>query len=133
MEYHCRMAIPILRVARPSDNLDQLLSFYEHGLGLSVLSRFRDHDGFDGIILGKPDYPYHLEFTHARRHSVGRAPTKDHLLVFYIPEVDVWQGAVQRMRNAGFEPVTSFNPYWDRQGVTFEDPDGYRIVFQQGQ
>jgi hypothetical protein len=35
------------------------------------------------------------------------------------------------MRDAGFEPVKAFNPYWDREGGTFEDPDGYRIVLQQ--
>jgi hypothetical protein len=35
------------------------------------------------------------------------------------------------MRAAGFAPVTSFNPYWDVDGVTFEDPDGYRVVIQQ--
>jgi len=34
------------------------------------------------------------------------------------------------MRGAGFEPVPSFNPFWDRQGVTFEDAGGYRIVLQ---
>jgi hypothetical protein len=37
------------------------------------------------------------------------------------------------MQNAGFVPVGSFNPYWDRQGVTFEDPDGYRIVLQNSE
>ena len=31
---------------------------------------------------------------------------------------------------AGFEPVTAFNPYWERDGLTFEDPDGYRVVLQ---
>jgi hypothetical protein len=34
------------------------------------------------------------------------------------------------MRDAGFAPVSSFNPYWDRDGLTFEDPDGYRAVLQ---
>jgi hypothetical protein len=34
------------------------------------------------------------------------------------------------MRLCGNEPTASFNPYWDRQGVTFEDPDGYRVVLQ---
>ena len=38
---------------------------------------------------------------------------------------------LQRLRDAGFDPVPSFNPYWDRDGVTFEDPDGYRIVLQK--
>ena len=72
-----------------------------------------------------------FEFTAKRGHAVGRAPTPDNLLIFYLPETDAWQQAVQRMRGAGFDPVPSFNPYWDRDGVTFEDPDGYRIVLQK--
>jgi hypothetical protein len=31
---------------------------------------------------------------------------------------------------AGFREVPSFNPYWDTQGRTFEDHDGYRVVLQ---
>ena len=121
---------PVLRVARSSDNLEALLPFYRDGLGLSVLGHFEDHDGFDGIMLGQPSSPYHLEFTRAHGHTAGRAPTQDNLLVFYLPDADEWKAAVERMRNTGFAPVASFNPYWDRDGVTFEDPDGYRVVLQ---
>ncbi|MDQ0396030.1 VOC family protein [Labrys monachus] len=124
--------IPTLRVARPSDDLDRLLPFYRDGLGLSVLYRFEDHQGFDGVMLGREGAPYHFEFTRARGHAAGRAPTQDNLLVFYLPRRPVWQAAADRMRAAGFAPVAAFNPYWDRDGVTFEDPDGYRIVFQHG-
>jgi hypothetical protein len=35
------------------------------------------------------------------------------------------------MRVAGYAPVAAFNPYWDRAGLTFEDPDGYRVVLQR--
>ncbi len=121
---------PILRVARASDNLEALLGFYQQGLGLSLLGRFEDHDGFDGIMLGREGAPYHLEFTRARGHVAGRAPTQDNLLVFYLPDRQEWNAAVQRMRDAGFAPVASFDPYWDREGVTFEDPDGYRVALQ---
>ena len=41
-----------------------------------------------------------------------------------------WKAAVNRMQTAGFEPVVAFNPYWDRNRVTFEDPYGYRVVLQ---
>ncbi len=123
-------AIPVLRVARPTDNIQALLKFYEKGLGLSVLFRFSDHEGFDGVMLGAPHAPYHFEFTRAHGHKAGRAPTKDNLLVFYIPKRTEWEVAVQRMTDAGFAPVTAFNPYWDREGLTFEDPDGYRVVLQ---
>lgn len=119
-----------LRIARPSDDLEALLAFYRDGLGFDVLYQFEDHDGFDGVMLGKASAPYHFEFTRSHAHRVGRAPSQDHLLVFYLPENAAWRDAVARMRSAGFDAVASFNPYWDRQGVTFEDPDGYRIVLQ---
>ena len=119
-----------LRIARPSDDLDALLPFYRDGLGFTVISSFKDHDGFDGIMLGQPGGPYHLEFTRSHTHPAGRAPTQDHLLVLYLPDPDEWKNAVQGMREHGYEPVPSFNPYWDVHGRTFEDPDGYRVVLQ---
>src|SRR3954449_9561731 len=122
------MPIPILRVARPSDDIDALLPFYRDGLGLTVLYHFEDHDGFDGVMLGHAKAPYHFEFTRARGHRAGRAPTEDNLMVFYLPDDGEWQAAVQRLRDSGFAPVPAFNPYWDRDGLTFEDPDGYRRI-----
>lgn len=119
---------PALRVARPTDDIDRLLPFYRDGLGLEVLYRFDDHAGFDGVMLGRRGAPYHFEFTRSRDHIAGRAPTQDNLLVFYLPEAKTWRDAVDRLRAAGFNPVGAFNPYWDRNGVTFEDPDGYRVV-----
>jgi catechol 2,3-dioxygenase-like lactoylglutathione lyase family enzyme len=119
-----------LRVARPTDHLDEVVRFYTQGLGLEVLGSFQDHEGFDGVILGSPGEPYHLEFTRKRGHRAGRAPTQDNLLVLYLPDSARWQDAVERMKAAGHEPVPAFNPYWDRSGRTFEDPDGYRVVLQ---
>lgn len=119
-----------LRVARPTDNLEALLPFYRDGLGMSVLAEFRDHAGFDGVMLGYPGAGYHLEFTSCAGHVAGRAPTEDNLLVFYLPEIGEWNQAVARMQTYGFQPVPSFNPYWDVHGKTFEDPDGYRVVLQ---
>lgn len=124
---------PVLRVARPSDDLQALLRFYGDGLGLEVLDKFDGHDGFDGVMFGKVGAPYHFEFTRAHEHTAGRAPTEDNLIVFYIPDRSSWERAVQKMKDAGFDPVVSFNPYWDRDGRTFEDPDGYRVVLQNAE
>ncbi|WP_046244191.1 VOC family protein [Hymenobacter terrenus] len=124
------MNFPILRVARPTDNLPALRRFYCEGLGLQPLVSFTGHNGFDGIMLGHPQAPYHLEFTHQPGHRVGHAPTADNLLVFYLPDAVEWQAAVRRMVAAGYAPVSSYNPYWDKYGRTFEDPDGYRVVLQ---
>jgi hypothetical protein len=92
------------------------------------VGRFADHDGFDGVLLGHKSAGYHLEFTRTRGHNVGRAPTQDNLLIFYLPDCDSYSRAVAKMEESGFPPVASFNPYWDRCGKTFEDPDGYRVV-----
>jgi catechol 2,3-dioxygenase-like lactoylglutathione lyase family enzyme len=120
-----------LRVARPTDRLEEVVRFYTAGLGLTVLGSFENHAGFDGVMLGMPGATCHLEFTRKIGHVAGRAPTADNLLVFYLPDLEHWRAAVGRMIAAGYEPVASFNPYWDRVGKTFEDPDGYRVVLQQ--
>ncbi|MBX8811376.1 VOC family protein [Pseudochrobactrum algeriensis] len=125
------MKIPTFRIVRPTDNPDALLPFYRDGLGLTVLDSFQDHDGFDAIIMGRENVPYHFAFTRTDKHQAGKAPTKENLLVFYLPDHAEWENAVERMKATGFVPVSAFNPYWDKKGVTFEDPDGYRIVLQQ--
>lgn len=121
---------PVLRIARPSDDPERLLPFYRDGLGLAVLARFDDHDGFDGLILGAPGAAYHFEFTRRRGVPAGRAPGDEHLAVLYLPDRAEFTARLGRMRAAGFMPVASGNPYWDREGATFEDPDGYRVVLQ---
>ena len=119
-----------VRVARPTDHLDEVVAFYRDGLGFEVLDSFEDHNGFDGVMLGLPGEQVHFEFTRQRGHSVGRAPTQEYLITFYLPDRASWQEAVNRLRAQGYEPVPSYNPYWDQQGLTFEDPDGYRVVLQ---
>lgn len=119
-----------MRVVRPTNVLEEVVRFYRDGLGLTILSSFVDHQGFDGVMLGLPGQQWHLEFTTKLGHVVESAPTLDNLLVFYIPDLDQWRLVVERMRSYGYEPVESYNPYWDRQGKTFQDADGYRVVLQ---
>jgi len=85
-----------LRVARSTERLDEVTTFYVDGLGLQKLAAFEDHAGFDGVVLGARQAPYHLEFTRQRGRRSGASP----------------------------------DPYWDRSGLTFEDPDGFRVVLQ---
>jgi len=119
-----------MRVARPTDNLAAIAKMYVKGLGFDVLTEFEDHRGFDGVILGHPKQPYHIEFTSQRGHEVGKAPTRDHLLIFYVPDKNDWEAGCEQMISAGFREMPSYNPYWDLQGRTFEDIDGYRVVLQ---
>jgi catechol 2,3-dioxygenase-like lactoylglutathione lyase family enzyme len=119
-----------LRVVRPTNRLEEVIRFYRDGLGFELIAAFDDQNVFSGRILGHPQAPWHLAFTYYRDLQAGRAPTEDNLLVFYLPDRDEWETAVERMRINRYSSVPSFNPYWDRDGVTFEDPDGYRVVLQ---
>lgn len=120
----------VLRVARPTDHLKEITRMYIDGLGFALLGEFTDHDGFDGAIIGHPNHPYHLEFTQHAETVAGKAPTQDNLLVFYLPDPETWRQCCDSMSQAGFKKVTSYNPYWDQSGKTFEDLDGYRVVLQ---
>ncbi|MCZ0875582.1 VOC family protein [Peribacillus sp. AS_2] len=122
------MKVAQIRVARPTDQLKKVVSFYCEGLGLKKIGSFEGHEGYDGIMIGLPDSSYHLEFTQHKDGSPCPAPSKDNLLVFYIPERKTIEEITNRLKGMGYEPVFPENPYWEKSGVTIEDPDGWRIV-----
>ena len=121
----------VLRVARPTNNLGTITRMYMEGLGLELLGSFEHHDGFDGVMLGRPDDSYHLEFTLHRDHPASTPPDTEHLLIFYLPDPAEWTEACERMSHAGFTRVASANPFWDVVGQTFADVDGCRVVLQR--
>jgi len=117
-----------VRVARPTDRLDEVVRFYHDGLGLREIGSFRGHAGYDGVMLGLPGSAYHLEFTHHVDGSPCPAPSADNLLVLYIPNPEAIAVVVDRLAGLGHHPVPPENPYWQRDGVTIADPDGWRVV-----
>ena len=119
-----------LRVVRPTDNLSEITAMYSKALGFELLRQYKDQDGFDGVVLGHHKHGYHLEFVHQLGATVGKAPSQDNLLVFYIDCSRVWERNCRRMIDAGFNVVESNNPSWEGAGKTFEDTDGYRVVLQ---
>ncbi|QGY32625.1 VOC family protein [Pantoea cypripedii] len=119
-----------MRIARPVSDLSRSSEMYCEGLGLNKIGEFTDHDGFSGCMLGREDLPRHLEFTQCHHHPVNPSSSPEDLLVLYVPEKEDWESACSEMESAGFIRVESFNPYWERRGVTFEDHDGYRVVIQ---
>lgn len=119
---------PHLRIARPTMQLSAMIAMYRAGLGLDTLGGFEGHDGVDGAMLGYPGGQWHLEFTHHSAQPVAPAPTPEDLLVFYVPDETEWTAIASRMLAAGFLEVEAHNPYWDHNGKTFRDLDGYRVV-----
>lgn len=117
-----------LRIARPTNQLDRVVAFYRDGLGLAEIYRFTGHDEYDGVMLGLPGTQYHLEFTQRAGDGPCFAPSKDNLIVLYIPDGSELERLQKRLENLGYSGVAPENPYWLGQSVTFEDPDGWRVV-----
>jgi hypothetical protein len=57
--------------------------------------------------------------------------TPDDLFVLYL-EVTVDTALVDWIEAAGGRRVPARNPWWDRNGVTIEVPDDYRLVLCEG-
>jgi catechol 2,3-dioxygenase-like lactoylglutathione lyase family enzyme len=126
--------LPVLRVriARPTDRLDEVVEFYRDGLGLPELGRFEAHDGYDGVLLGLPGSDYHLEFTSHAYGSPCPAPSADNLLVLYVESEPVATEIAGKLADLGYPDVEPENPYWDGRSITLADPDGWRVVLDWG-
>ena len=139
------MAVPVLRVARLTDRLAEVSTFYLEALGFERLASFRDHDGWDGEVLGFAGASWHVELvarTDGTPAAAGPtaaspaaaspegslAPSQEHLLALYFATPAEYEAALARAARAGASSVPSHNPYWDRLGRTFTDPDGWRVV-----
>ncbi|MEQ4303271.1 VOC family protein [Plantactinospora sp. B6F1] len=117
-----------VRIARPSRDPAAVERFYVAGLGLAVLYRAAgagpgEHDL---LMLGWPEASWHLEIVSGPQLVVRPGPSAEDLLVLYLA-APVDDTLVARLTAAGGRRVAQ-GPYWDRWGVTFEDPDGYRLV-----
>ena len=118
-----------VRIARPTDQLDEVVRFYCEGLGLPELDRFAGHAGYRGVLLGLPGMRYHLEFTQHDHGSPGPAPSRDNLLVLYFDDLTQVEQVATWLAALGHLPVEAENPYWTENGaVTVEDPDHWRVV-----
>lgn len=123
------LSVGAVRFARPTARFDAVLAFYRDDLGLPVLAEWRDHSGYDGVVLGLPGAPVHMEITqHGHPPHIPEAHPENQL-VLYLADRAAHDTAVARLRSVGHAPVPAANPYWPRHGATlFEDPDGWLVV-----
>ena len=111
-------------MARHTERLAEVVAFYRDGIGLREIGGFRDHDGYDGVFLDVPGTGAHLEFTAGGGHGAP-APHPESLLVLYLGDREAVRTVAARLDT---DPVAPANPYWADRALTFEDPDGFRVV-----
>ncbi|MCB0760349.1 MAG: VOC family protein [Flavobacteriales bacterium] len=117
-----------LRVARHTDNLEQLINFYQRIVGLSLLGRFEDHESYSGAFLGLTGAQWHLEFT-TSPHPPVHTTDPDDALVLYVNSQEELNDQRATLERENIALVTNRNPYWNRHGITFRDPDGFLVIF----
>jgi catechol 2,3-dioxygenase-like lactoylglutathione lyase family enzyme len=115
------------RIARHTSDLNRIIDFYGRVLGLKVLGDFKDHHQYNGVFMGLPGEGWHLEFTVSDKLPQHQ-PDDDDLLVFYASSLAEFAEIKKRFIKNKVKHVQPANPYWEKNGITFEDPDGFRIV-----
>ncbi|GGF18819.1 hypothetical protein GCM10010954_17030 [Halobacillus andaensis] len=117
-----------MRIARPTNKLEEMRTFYEQVLKLEKIGEF-NHNGYHGLLFGLPDQNVHLELLQSEHKITAEAPSEDHLLVFYLNSIEQIEAMRQQFESHHIFPVAPINPYWKDKGYTFEDPEGWRVVF----
>ncbi|UNS98747.1 VOC family protein [Streptomyces tubbatahanensis] len=127
-----QLAVGAVRFARPTARFDAVRAFYVDDLGLPVLAEWRDHSGYDGLVLGLPGTPdpsVHMELTQHGAPPRIPAPHPENQLVLYLENQAAHDRATAHLTSRGHRPVTAANPYWPTRGATVStDPDGWQLV-----
>ncbi|POS01643.1 hypothetical protein Q361_109103 [Flavobacterium croceum DSM 17960] len=115
------------RFARHTNNLEQLKFFYIDILGLNLLGSFENHDGYDGIFIGKRNENWHLEFTKSDEIVPFNFGEED-ILIFYPNTKLEFDLIHDKILANKIEFIEAKNPYWNENGKMILDPDGYRLI-----
>ena len=115
------------RFARHTNDLEQIKSFYIDVLGFQLLGGFENHNGYDGIFIGKSSENWHLEFTKSEE-IVHFDFNEDDVLVFYPNSKIEFDLIMNKIQSQNIDFIKAKNPYWNENGKMILDPDGYKIV-----
>jgi len=116
-----------LRVARHTDDLGKIKTFYTDVLGFELLGGFENHDNYDGIFIGKPNLDWHFEFTKSDKKA-NHFSDEDDILVLYPETILEYNILINNILRNNISIITSTNSYWNENGKMFCDPDGFRII-----
>lgn len=115
------------RFARHTNDLEQIKSFYIDILGFELLGGFENHNGYNGVFIGKLNENWHLEFTKSEEFILFDF-NEDDILVFYPNNKMEFDFIMNKIQSKKIEFIKAKNPYWNENGKMILDPDGYRVV-----
>ena len=115
------------RFARHTNNLEKIKFFYSQVLGFQIINQFENHNGYDGVFIGKLNENWHLEFTQSDSLA-NQTFDEDDILVFYPESKLEYDKIIKSITNHSIELISSKNPYWNKYGKMISDPDGFNII-----
>ena len=71
---------------------------------------------------------WQIEFTESSIQA-NHVFDEDDLMVLYVNSRDEMDLIEKQLKDKGVEKIKAKNPYWNKNGLMIQDPDGYRIVF----
>lgn len=117
----------ILRIARHTENIQNVTDFYIDILGLERIGGFEHHAGYDGIFVGKQVSDWHLEFT-TSAEKPSHYFDEDDIIVFYPSTKAVFEAIIDRIRKRNIETLKAKNPYWNENGILIKDFDKHNVI-----
>jgi hypothetical protein len=115
------------RFARHTNDLEQIKFFYIDILGFELLGGFENHNGYDGVFIGKSSDNWHLEFTKSEE-IIHFDFNEDDILVFYPNSKMEFDSFINKIQSTKIKFINAKNPYWNENGKMILDPDGYRVI-----
>jgi catechol 2,3-dioxygenase-like lactoylglutathione lyase family enzyme len=101
-----------VRFTRPTAKYDDVLVFYRDVLGLPVLAEWRGHRDYDGVVLGLPGTPVHMELLQHGDPPHIPEPHPENQLVLYLRGPEAVTTASRRLVEHGHSPVPASNRAW---------------------
>jgi len=119
----------MFRIVRPTNKFQTITDFYQTGVGLEQISSFENHSGYNGVMLGLPGQPYHLEIIEREGGDANINYNKDNLLVFYFEDLTAITNIESRLNGMGYPTLPAKNPWWNDHGAVYiEDADQWGII-----
>ncbi|ESU24827.1 glyoxalase/bleomycin resistance protein/dioxygenase [Flavobacterium enshiense DK69] len=116
-----------LRIARHTNDLERIKTFYTDVLGFDILGSFENHDNYNGIFIGRPDSDWHFEFTQSNDEA-NHFSDEDDITVLYPETFEEYKRLINKLLHYDISTISSKNTYWNTNGKMFLDPDGFRII-----
>lgn len=117
----------IFRIARHTNDLKKVHEFYVDILGLEKIGGFVNHNGYDGIFIGRTGLNWHLEFTKSNVVP-DHVFDEDDILVFYPETKSEYQKILNKIECNGIKILPSKNPYWNENGILIKDFDNHNVI-----